>query len=145
LAGWFLYPKIVKTRTPAARALIGKKLNLQRGGVSLATDNTIILFLSTECGYCKASIPFYRSLAAEPHHAPVFAAFIQPPSEGSHYLSSVNVHVDQVISPRSFVEYMSATPTLMIVNREGVVTDAWVGYLQPSDQKDILRKVSAGS
>jgi len=37
---------------------------------------------------------------------------------------------------------ISATPTLLLLNREGVVKDVWVGKLSGSREKEVLRRIA---
>ena len=61
LSQWGL-PKRQPSRTHSQTDLAGKPINLK--GVQWgSTRLTVVVAIGTQCGYCQASVPFYRHLA----------------------------------------------------------------------------------
>lgn len=72
-----------------ATAFVGTKVNLPE--FDFATNSkTIVLALSTTCGYCNASADSYRRLVPDPRteRLSVVAVFPQSVAEAEKYLSS---------------------------------------------------------
>jgi hypothetical protein len=104
---------------------------------------TIVLALSTHCHFCTASGDFYKRLqeAASAHGVPIVAVLPQPTDEGRSYLENLGVPITTVKQAPLDSLGVSATPTLMLVNSEGVVTESWIGQLSPRIEKEFLAKL----
>ena len=107
------------------------------------SKHTIVLALSTHCHYCTASASFYKHLqaVAEGKGVPIVAVLPQPSGEARAYLADLHISIDLVRQLPLSGMNVSATPTLMIVNSEGKVTDSWVGQLTPSLESEVLAKL----
>lgn len=72
----------------------------------------------------------------------------QPVTEAQQYLNGAGVHVDVVRQVPLNTLGVRGTPTLLLVNDVGVVTDVWVGKLQPNQEAQVLtaleRKIVGG-
>lgn len=108
-------------------------------------DYTLLMFLNSRCGYCTASMPFYGRLKEERdrHSASVrLAALSAEPQEVlDNYLSQHQVKLDSTIalSPVQFLEFrVRGTPTLILVDKEGVVRSAWIGRLDPAQEAEVM-------
>lgn len=66
------------------------------------------------------------------------AVLPQPFTEAQQYLSGAGVHVDEVKQATLGALGVRGTPTLLLVNDVGVVTDVWVGRLQPDQETQVL-------
>ena len=122
---------------------IGAKLSLP--GVDWSKNNkNLLLVLSDSCKYCTESAPFYQQLVQERAQRQTFrltAVFMQPASEGRKYLNGLGVAIDDVVelSPRAI--RIRGTPTLLLVNSAGVVTDEWLGKLPPEKEAEVLSRL----
>jgi hypothetical protein len=107
------------------------------------SEKTVVLAVSTRCHFCSESAPFYRVLveATKAKNIRIIAIFPQPPSHGIHYLRELGVAVQEVWQAPLSTIHVSATPTLIIVNRKGLVTDAWVGKLPEAMQAEVISKL----
>jgi hypothetical protein len=62
----------------------------------------------------------------------------QSVSEAQQYLSSGGVHVDDIKQVPLNSLGVNGTPTRLIVNDAGIVTDIWVGKLQPDEETKVF-------
>ena len=97
-------------------------------------DRTLLLALSTTCHFCSESAPFYQELQRQrTNGVRIVAVLPQPVNDGKNYLSKLGVQTDDVIQASLDSVGVSGTPTLILINHDGAVTDSWVGKL--SDDK----------
>lgn len=73
------------------------------------------------------------------------AVLPQPIDEAQSYLEGLHVPIDVVRQSTLSSVYASATPTLMILNSEGKVTDSWVGQLSPKFEEEVISRLYANA
>jgi len=108
------------------------------------SDKNLVLMLSNTCHFCTESAPFYQRLVQERTQRDTFrltAFFPQPVSDGRTYLNGLGVGIDDIrqISPGAI--RIRGTPTLLLVNSAGVVTDEWLGKLPPEKENEVLTRL----
>jgi hypothetical protein len=127
---------------PEASQLVGKAFPLAAPWSSY--KHTVVLVLSIGCHYCAASGPFYQQLTryASEHQTNVVALLPQPKSESVKFLSELGVNISFVeqADPRSVG--VSGTPTLLLVDKKGVVQHVFVGQLPEADQTEVISLLS---
>jgi hypothetical protein len=117
----------------------GEKLNLP--DVDWAKNGqTLLLVLSSGCHFCTESAPFYQRLIRESGINRI-ALLPQPADEGRRYIESLGITVGEVRQVRLDSLRVIGTPTILIVDRDGVVTDSWVGVLSPEEETALLGRV----
>jgi hypothetical protein len=122
-------PEVVKGKSVDGRAL----------GVDWKRNHrTLVLAVSTTCHFCKDSVPFYQKLGAVEKDVKMVAVLPQPVAEAQKYFSDSGVHVDDVRQVPLNTLGVRGTPTLLLVNDVGVVTDVWVGRLLPDQEAQVL-------
>jgi hypothetical protein len=123
-----------------------KGSQIELDGVSWGrADRTLVLALSTRCRYCNDSADFYRRLApvAAAAGVPVVAVFPQSIDEARAQWASQNLPLTGV----DFTQVsggglpVSGTPTLILVDRKGVVLRAWAGKQPASGEAEIIHAV----
>lgn len=106
-------------------------------------QRTLVLALNTGCHYCEDSVPFYQKLAqtqkpgsndlqlvaAFPNTAEMVGKFAQ--QEGLNIRSVAGVSFEKL--------RVNATPTLILVNKEGQVEKVWNGILTAKQEGDLLK------
>jgi len=122
------------------RTLIGEKVSMpdidwQKNG------KTLILAISTSCHFCTDSTAFYKRLVEERGATRVVAVLPQSPEEGRDYLSKHGVAVDEVKQARLDSIGVTGTPTLIMADKEGMVSGVWVGRLPPHKEAEILNQI----
>jgi hypothetical protein len=118
---------------------IGNRLEVQPVNWGSNTKN-IVLVLSTTCKYCKASTEFYQRLAreCEGRHIRTIALFPQPVEQARSYLESEGVRVTEIWQAQPGKLNVQGTPTVLLVDNNGVVQHVWTGRLPASQEKDLL-------
>jgi thiol-disulfide isomerase/thioredoxin len=101
---------------------------------------TLLLAIAPGCHFCSESAPFYRQLARETADGKtkLIAVFPTPDSEGKNYLKELGVDISDVRQVPLDAIGITGTPTLILVNKAGVVTMTWVGQLQPEAEAEVL-------
>jgi thioredoxin-related protein len=118
---------------------IGNRLEVQPVNWGSSTKN-IVLVLSTTCKYCQESAGFYQKLAreCEGRHIRTIALFPQSVEQARSYLESEGVRVTEVWQAQPGKLNVQGTPTVLLVDNNGVVQHVWIGKLPASQEKDLL-------
>jgi len=138
----YVLPSRAESKVPVASApevVRGKNLDGRLLGVDWTKNHrTLVLAISTTCHYCNESVPFFRTLGTAGKDVKMLAVLPQPVTEARQYLSNAGVRVDDVRQVPLNTLGVRGTPTLLLVNDAGVVTDVWVGKLEPDQQTQVL-------
>jgi hypothetical protein len=105
---------------------------------------TLLVVLAQGCRFCSESVPFYQRLAKEAlGHSDVqlVAVLPQSPVEGRKYLDDLNVPIKEVKQAELPSIHVTGTPTLILVDSQGVVTSAWIGKLPSDEEAEVIRKL----
>lgn len=139
-------PSPVRRPPAAAQAGIGTSLRGKVPGIDWhANGRTLVLALSTECHFCKESTPFYRRLREKPGmRLRIVAVLPQSMAAAEQYLNSEGVRVDQVEQVQLPEVGIRGTPTMLLVDGRGIVTNIWTGLLRPAEQEQVLSVLRKG-
>ena len=125
------------------RVPAGSKISLP--GVDWASnEQTLLLVLEEKCPYCRESAPFYQQLAREAgqkRRVRLIAVLPQEVAEAKQYLSSLNVPIDEVRQSSVEALGVKGTPTLILLNQKGEVTQSWPGKLSPEQETEVLKRI----
>src|SRR6185295_19263171 len=107
--------------------------------------NTLVLALAPGCDSCSESAPFYRRLMAELAAQRIHVTAVLPESveESREYLRNLNVEIGDVRQGSFELLKIRGTPTLILVDEQGVVRNVWLGRFPPDKEQqviDILRE-----
>jgi thioredoxin-related protein len=108
-----------------------------------AKKRTLVMVLSDSCRYCTESADFYKKLAqerAKDDHTRLIAVLPQDVAAGQAYLNNLGVPVDEVRQSPLDAIGVRATPTLILVDENGVVTASWVGKLPADREVEVLNR-----
>lgn len=96
-----------------------------------ASDKTVVVFVASTCQYCTQSMPFYAELARSRAglRTQLVAVGFEPESTITAYLAGHRVETDGIFSTMSRAYKFAATPTLLVLDSNGVVIQQWVGAL----------------
>jgi thiol-disulfide isomerase/thioredoxin len=98
--------------------------------------------LSTHCGFCQDSVPFYQKLSAFKNSSPVNLrlATVMPESkeEAEAYLKKNGVTADIVLSTPISQIGVNGTPTLLLLDGENRLVQSWVGQLNNSQESEVV-------
>jgi hypothetical protein len=119
------------------KALVGQIVTLP--GVRFTTQKkTLVLAISTTSHFCKESEPFYKALVARSQgRLKIVAVLPQPLAEAESYVRQSIAPSVQVISSRLDSMGVTGTPTLLLIDGNGKVQQAWVGELDDKDQQQV--------
>jgi len=139
--------RAVEAPRPPAPA-VGSSLSVPGVGFDGA-DQTLVMALSTQCHFCSDSAPFYKRLAEATARTPartkLVAVLPQPRDPALSFLKELGVGVADVVQAPPSAVGARGTPTLILVNRAGVVLRTWIGQLAPEKETEVLTAVSAAS
>jgi len=116
---------------PINQVKIGDRLDLPNLDWR-ANNQTLVFALRSDCPYCSQSAPLYRRLltaASTPRGFVPVAVFDEPAAESKAYLARLNIPINDVRQADLKKLSVRGTPTLILVNQEGVVIDLWYGKL----------------
>ncbi|HMF56607.1 MAG TPA: hypothetical protein VK619_09705 [Pyrinomonadaceae bacterium] len=146
----YLLNRSIPVQTSGANPVAANGQNLVGTKISLPdvdwsnNQQTLVLALSSTCHFCSESAPFYQRLAKAHGGTRLIAALPQTISEGEQYLHALGVSVDEVKQASLDSINVRGTPTLMLVNSDGLVIDSWVGKLPADQEAEVLSKVQSG-
>jgi hypothetical protein len=123
----------------------GTKLSPGRIDWSVA-EKTLVLVLSTGCKYCHESAEFYSRLSAaasRPGAPRSVGVFPQSLDESRVYLADKKIAIGEVVSASPAEFQVRGTPTLILVNRDGIVLDSWVGKLSQEKENEVFERIFA--
>ena len=105
---------------------------------------TLVLHVRSTCQYCTESMEFYRrarQAIKRSERARLVVVSAEPREILQRYLDEHGVEPDLIISAP---ENPKPTPTLVLVDGQGVVRDSWLGLQKPDGEQRLFDQV-AGS
>ena len=109
------------------------------------SERTVLVALSKDCKYCADSAELYRRLAAgitSQTNTRLIALFSEKESEGEGYLKQLELPIRELRYVSLSSLGIKNVPTLAILDRNGVVTDMWVGKLSPLKEAALMSRLS---
>ncbi len=139
IAGNFVASKW-RTKREIDTLTTGSKVSLS--GVKWEDGSTLVLALQRGCRYCNESAPFYRRLwqqrsGSEPR---MIAVVPGDKAEVDKYLNELGVAVDGIVNASLADIQVAATPTLVLVDRAGRVSNVWVGKLDSNKENEVIQR-----
>lgn len=128
---------------PTLQSNVGAKLSQPDIDWSKSNKN-VVLMLSNTCHFCTESAPFYKRLVQEQTQRGTFrltAVLPQPVSDGQKYLNELGVGINDIKQLTPGAIRTSGTPTILLVDSSGVVTDEWLGKLPPEKENEVLSRL----
>lgn len=123
--------------------VIGSLLNIKEIDFSVRSK-TLILALQTGCHFCNESSPFYERVVEETKSKNIQIIAVLPTNveESKTHLNQLGLMKIQVKQlPLSTIQ-VSGTPTLILTNENGKITNFWVGKLSPEKEKEVLNNLN---
>ena len=148
-AGYVAWPRVaaamgVKPAAAPPAYAVGEQIDVPAAWYNGA-DTTLIVFARASCAACEKAQPFLTQMVArmQGHGAAVMA---HPPgldADDRQFARSLGIADDhiQVVSGALKVR---ATPTILVVNRQGRILEAWEGA-RPDRQAAMLKAVDAAT
>jgi hypothetical protein len=120
---------------------VGTKVSLP--GIKWDEGATLVLALQKGCRYCEASAGFYRRLRNQRSGSQPRMLALVPgdKTDIARYLSEQGVQFDDIINASLSDINVSLTPTLLLIDRAGIVTNVWVGKLDSSKETEVAQRM----
>jgi len=124
----------------------GDRLPVFNGLELDGADRTLVMVLRHDCRYCAESLPFYQSLSTRgaTHEGKIKRQIAiltgDDPETARHYVSANRLNVSMVVSiPEKQRQDLkvTGTPTLMLVDRAGVIRRLWIGKLDAAGEQEV--------
>lgn len=142
LKRYFFPGDAVASHNETPPIVAGTKISLS--GVDWGKNGkTLLVVVSSGCHFCSESAPFYRRLLHEVAGGQVRLVAVLPQQidEAKAYLTSLNVPIDEIRQAPLSSLGVSGTPTLILVNNTGVVTESWLGKLPPDKEYEVVSRL----
>lgn len=104
---------------------------------------TLLLAISSNCRYCTESSDFYRRLLKEASDTKVVAVMPQEAGQAKQYLDDHGILLNDIKQLALSSLGVTGTPTLILVDTNGVATGWWVGKLSTSQEAEVLAKLKS--
>lgn len=133
------------TTTPPKITPIGKAMPLENVDWK-NNKKTLVLYLSTACRFCNESSPFYKRLVekySDGKNIKLVAVLPQTIDVAKEHLKSLNVNINDVYNTQLKSIGVTATPTLLLVDESGIVSEMWKGKLSDDKETEVLNKLSS--
>ncbi|HWS87071.1 MAG TPA: hypothetical protein VN282_08920 [Pyrinomonadaceae bacterium] len=148
LMGVVLIKNYIFNSGPASHARTAAGNQIKTGGpISLPNvdwsghGHTLLLAISTTCQFCSESAAFYRRLAQGQRSYRLIAISPQTVNETQKYLDRLGVAADGVMQVPLDSLGIRGTPTLALIDGEGVVADVWVGKLPAGEEAGVIGRL----
>ncbi len=102
---------------------------------------TLVMFISSTCHFCKESTPFYKKMLKDSDNVKFMAVLPQHVEDARSYLQSSGIAIDDVYNAQLGSIGVSGTPTLLLVDENGIVSDVWKGKLTSEKETEVLSKL----
>lgn len=124
--------------------VIGKKLAIADVDFS-KSSKTVFLVLSKDCHFCSESAEFYKKLVAETKgsNVNIIAILPQEKKESEEYLNGLGIQGIEIRQSQLNSLDVSGTPTILVLDNNGVVSNFWVGKLPPNEEKEVFAKLNS--
>jgi len=123
---------------------IGNKIQINDVDFS-RTSRTLVVAIQEGCHYCSESLPFYKAVTSRLQGRKDIRTLVVMPNdlgESKAYLARAQViatEVRQLPLPNIKV---SGTPTLLLVDRKGIIRSLWIGKLSSHGEQEVIKALS---
>jgi hypothetical protein len=109
------------------------------------SPRALVLFTASYCRFCVNNMPFYRRLvdASTQGGFSLIPVTEEDPSLNRNFLAAHGVAVNAVLSMREAHLDIQATPTLILIRRDGTILNVWQGELNEELQNVVLNTALA--
>ena len=110
------------------------------------SDNemTLVFALSTQCHYCNESAEFFKrtiNIISKQPKAGFMAIFPQDENAARDYLSRQGVSIPRIRSLNPSSIGIRGTPTLLLVDRLGIIRRIWEGRVMPEKEEVTINEM----
>jgi thioredoxin-related protein len=140
LAQRYFFP--AQTRLQPKLPVVGDKVALANFDWS-KSDNNVLLVLRVGCRFCSESAGFYKNLIQQTtgKNVNVVAVLPEGKEDAEKYLKNLGISGIEVRQSELDPLKVEATPTIIVANHEGKVTNVWLGKLKPEKEIEVLARL----
>ena len=135
----------ITTSVPSQILPVGRMMPLENINWK-ENKKTLVLYISTNCHFCDESSPFYKRLVekyADDKNVKLIAVLPQTVDEAKGHLKGLGVNINDVYNAKLISIGVTATPTLLLVNESGIISDMWKGKLTDDKETEVINKLSS--
>jgi thioredoxin-related protein len=141
---YFFAQPTAANQPPRLEPKVGSKMEVRNVNWS-GQPRTLILALQMGCHFCNESAPFYKRVIETVRNknvklVAVFPTEIEKSAAHLKDLGLTNIEVKQ--SSLGSLQ-VNGTPTLILTNDKGEVTDYWVGKLPADKETEVINKLNS--
>ncbi len=104
-------------------------------------EKNLVLAFSTKCRFCIESVNLYQELAQKRTQSGNFRMIVvspEPPNEIKSFFDKHNIQIDNFVQTQLSDLSISGTPTLVLVDKNGIVQNTWRGKLPPAGESELI-------
>ena len=104
------------------------------------SKRNVLLLLQKECHYCSESAGFYTDLIQQTKAKDVniIAVLPQDKEESEKYLRDLGITEIEVRQSQLKSLLVAGTPTVIVTDDKGEITNVWLGKLSPGRENEVL-------
>ncbi|HEX8565571.1 MAG TPA: thioredoxin-like domain-containing protein [Pyrinomonadaceae bacterium] len=108
-----------------------------------AQPKTVLLVLQKECRYCTQSAPFYQQLIqkVKSQNLKLIAVLPGNKDESEKYLNEIGLSGLDVYQSQLSSLKIKGTPTVLIINNKGEVSNVWIGKLSSDKEVEVINQL----
>ncbi len=109
------------------------------------SDKNVLLVLQKNCHFCAESADFYKQLIEQTKHQDVniVAVLPQEKDESAKYLNDLGIVGLEIKQSQLDSLLIAGTPTVIVANAKGEITNVWLGKLRPEEESQVLAKLKS--
>jgi hypothetical protein len=136
-----------RLRQPGAPPQVekGEQFAALKGAVPEGATRALVVAVSPTCHFCNDSLPFYKQLVDERNQKGSAVKFVAAVPTDDAKAPESDKFVNAGVKPDNVVHLdfsaikVPGTPTLLLVDNTGKVLNVWVGKLDASGEKEVLK------
>jgi hypothetical protein len=108
-------------------------------------QRTLLIAMTARCDSCNESIPFYKRLMTARDKGAemrIVAVFPDKKDEVDTFIRRNELIMDTIDEADLKSINVSATPTIILVDTNGRISNFWIGKLSESDEQEVLNTLS---
>lgn len=107
------------------------------------SDKNVLLVLQQGCHFCSDSAEFYRNMIQQTagKNVNIVAVLPQSPKEAEKYLNDLHIAGIEVRQAELDSLSIGGTPTIIVADAKGKITDVWLGRLRPEKENEVLARL----
>jgi hypothetical protein len=138
--------------TPTPPFQVGESVPAFKGLDVAQSDQTLLMVLRHNCGFCAASVPFYRELgnkfgpAMSNGRTRLVVVTTDDPPTAKEYVRKNQFNVNAIVSvppSRQSELRILGTPTLLLTDKSGRINRIWSGQLDELHEAEVTTALTA--